>query len=158
MKVTKLIPAVLLAACAPVATITPVMPAISASGVTDMSKGPNATTSTWTDLVVPGFAPGAKLSVLSGDPGASGPYVIRLMFPDGYEFPEHWHPGTENLTVLSGSFHLAMVNPTPGPLQTYAPGDFIYIPPRMSHSGGAKGVTVIQLHGTGPFAINLGKP
>jgi hypothetical protein len=26
----------------------------------------------------------------------------------------------------------------------------------MSHYGGARDVTVIQLHGTGPFAINLG--
>ncbi len=37
-------------------------------------------------------------------------------------------------------------------------GDFLYIPARMSHPGGAKGVTVVQLHGTGPFAINLGTP
>jgi quercetin dioxygenase-like cupin family protein len=113
---------------------------------------------TWTDLVVPGFPTGGKLAVLSGNPGAAEPYVLRLQFPDGYEFPEHWHPGTENLTVLSGSFHLAMGGAMTGPMKEYAPGDFIYIPARSSHLGGAKGTTVIQLHGVGPFAINLGRP
>jgi len=113
---------------------------------------------TWTDLVVPGFAPGTKMAVVHGDPSKMGSYVMRLQFPDGYEFPLHWHPGAEQLTVLSGSFHLAMESPAggQGEMQTYAPGDYLYIPARMAHVGGAKGVTVIQLHGMGPFAINLG--
>ncbi len=116
---------------------------------------------TWTDLAVPAFPPGTKIAVLHGDPSKAGDYVMRLQFPDNYEFPLHWHPGTEQLTVLSGSFHLAMggTGGTGGQsAQDYAPGDFLYIPGRMSHSGGAKGITVVQLHGTGPFAINLGTP
>lgn len=112
---------------------------------------------TWTDMAVPGFAPGMKMAAVHGDPSKAGNYVMRLQFPDGYEFPLHWHPGTEQLTVLSGSFHLAMEG-TGGQsaMRTYAPGDYLYIPAHMAHAGGAKGVTVIQLHGMGPFAINLG--
>ena len=84
---------------------------------------------------------------------------MRLQFPDGYEFPLHWHPSAEQITVISGTFHLAMGSTSgQGAPQTYAPGDFVYIPSRMAHAGGAKGVTVVQLHGTGPFAINLGSP
>lgn len=114
---------------------------------------------TWTDLVVPGFAPGTKMAVLHGDPSKAEAYVLRLQFPDGYEFPLHWHPGAEQLTVLSGSFHLGMgAAGGESAVRTYAPGDFLFIPARMAHSGGAKGVTVIQLHGMGPFAINLGTP
>ncbi len=114
---------------------------------------------TWTNLEVPGFASGTKMAVLHGDPSKAGDYVMRLQFPDGYEFPLHWHPGAEQITVLSGSFHLAMGSTSgQGAPLTYAPGDFIYIPGRMAHAGGAKGVTVVQLHGTGPFAINLGSP
>ncbi|MGI8498242.1 MAG: SgcJ/EcaC family oxidoreductase [Gemmatimonadaceae bacterium] len=111
----------------------------------------------WTDLVVPGFPPGTKMAVLHGDPSGKGDYALRLQFPDGYAFPVHWHPGGEHLTVLSGTFLLGMGNSVDASaLKTYAPGDFLYIPGRNSHFGGARGVTVIQLHGTGPFAINLG--
>ncbi len=108
----------------------------------------------WTPLVVPGFPSGGKMAVLHGNPGGDGDYTLRLKFPSGYEFPLHWHPGGEHLTVLSGSFHLGMQGEKKA--KNYVPGDFLYIPGRMSHFGGARGTTVIQLHGTGPFAINLG--
>jgi quercetin dioxygenase-like cupin family protein len=111
----------------------------------------------WSDLNVPGFAPGATMAVVHGDPGMNRDYIIRLRFPAGYRFPVHWHPNSEHLTVLSGSFLLAMGNTADETkLRTYGPGDFIYAPARMSHFGGAKTPTVIQLNGTGPFAINLG--
>ncbi len=111
----------------------------------------------WTDLVVPGFPPGTKMAVLHGDPSGKGDYTLRLQFPDKYAFPVHWHPVGEHLTVLSGTFLLGMGNSVDASaLKTYAPGDFLYLPGRNSHFGGARGVTVIQLHGTGPFAINLG--
>lgn len=112
---------------------------------------------TWNDLVVPGFDPGAKIAVLHGNPAGKEDYTIRLQFPDGYRFPVHWHPGGEHLTVLSGSFLLAMGNTADwSALHTYAPGDFLFLPARHAHFGGARGVTVIQLHGDGPFDIKLG--
>ena len=111
----------------------------------------------WGDLNVPGFAPGATMAVVHGDPGANRDYIIRLRFPAGYRFPVHWHPNSEHLTVLSGTFLLAMGNTADeSKLKSYGPGDFIYAPARMSHFGGAKTATEIQLNGNGPFAINLG--
>lgn len=96
------------------------------------------------------------MAVVHGNPGAAEDYVIRLRFPKGYAFPLHWHPGVENLTVLSGVFHLGMQGEKNS--KTYTAGDYLYIPGRMSHFGGARTVSVIQLHGVGPFAINLGSP
>lgn len=113
----------------------------------------------WTDLVVPGFASGAKLAVIHGDPGGTGDYTLRLRFPDGYEFPPHWHPMGEHITVLSGVFRLGMGGAVDASaIREYQAGDFLYAPPRKPHFGGARGETVIQLHGIGPFAINLGSP
>ena len=113
----------------------------------------------WSDFASPGFDPGMKLSVLHGDPGKKGDYTLRLQFPDGYKFPVHWHPGGEHLTVLSGTFMLGMGNSADwNTVRTYAPGDFIYIPAKHPHFGGARGVTVIQLHGEGPFQLFLGSP
>src|SRR5258706_11090142 len=54
----------------------------------------------------PVFQAGAQMAVLQGDPGAVGPYTVRLMMPDGYRIMPHWHPTTENVTVISGTFHL----------------------------------------------------
>jgi quercetin dioxygenase-like cupin family protein len=96
------------------------------------------------------------MAVVHGNPGAAEDYVIRLRFPKGYAFPLHWHPGTENLTVLSGVFHLGMDGEKKS--KTYTAGDFLYIPGRMAHFGGARTASTIQLHGVGPFAINLGTP
>ncbi len=52
--------------------------------------------------------PGAKLAVLDGDPSKEGPFVMRLRLPDGYSIPPHTHPKTERLTVITGTFNIAM--------------------------------------------------
>lgn len=144
-----------LAACAPVVTTVNQPTAMPMDSGTMEIRAASALT--WGDLVVPGFNPGMKVAVLHGDPAAPGAYTIRLQFPAGYEFPVHWHPSTENLTVVSGTFLLAMGGSSDRSAQkAYAPGDYLYIPARMSHYGGAREETVIQLHGVGPFAINLG--
>src|SRR5712692_6298849 len=55
----------------------------------------------------PVFPPGAtKFAVLSGDPGKTGLFTVRMKMPDGYKFPAHWHPTTEYVTVLSGTFYM----------------------------------------------------
>src|SRR3978361_1764139 len=57
----------------------------------------------------PGVVPkGAEIAVLSGDPFKDGPYVLRLKMPQGYKLPAHNHPTTENVTVISGTFHIGM--------------------------------------------------
>jgi ketosteroid isomerase-like protein/quercetin dioxygenase-like cupin family protein len=140
-------------------TTTP-LPAAAPMAMGDVKSLANSGL-TWSDFKPEGFDPGMKLAVLEGDPGAKGHYVIRLMFPAGYRFPVHWHPGIENLTVVSGPFQLAMGNTADwNALKTYSPGDFIYIPPKHAHFGGsaASGASVIQLHGEGPFQLVLGPP
>lgn len=139
----------------------PVMP-VAAVVVMDMDQ-PQIQASAglqWSDLQVPGFAPGMKMVVLHGDPSKKGAdYTMRLRFPDNYVVPPHWHPEGEHATVLQGSLSLAMgATFDRSALRTYAPGDFLYAPAKMPHYAATKGETVIQLHGIGPFAINLVKP
>jgi uncharacterized RmlC-like cupin family protein len=110
-------------------------------------------------IEVPGFASGMQIAAIHGDPNAeSGMYVIRLRFPAGYRFPAHWHPNAENLTVLSGELLLGMgEKEDAAKLASFKPGTFMHIPGKMPHFGGAKGTTVIQLHGQAPFKIELVK-
>ncbi len=109
----------------------------------------------WDDLEVPGFLPGTKIAAIYGDPSvADEPYTLRLALPDGYKFPPHWHPRAENVTVIEGTFLLAMGKKfDDSKPKSYAPGDFLFIAGENPHYGLVKGRTVIQLHGIGPFDI-----
>lgn len=138
----------------------PAAPPVSVVVMFDTSTGMtmhSAAGTAWNDFDVPGFPPGLRLAVVHGDPAGEGDYTVRLMLPAGYEFPLHWHPKAEHLTVLSGTFRLAQGRTVDrSALKTYAPGDFLYLPARQSHWGNVVGQTVVQLHGIGPFVINLG--
>lgn len=113
----------------------------------------------WGPVETPGFPPGLQIAVLSGNPAQAGPYTVRLRFPSGYAFPAHWHPNAENLTVISGQFMLGMGDRSnDDALETYGPGDFLMLPGRKAHFGRVSGETVIQLHGEGPFTINVAQP
>ena len=151
-----------LAVDAPVTTTPMPMPGAAATVAypPNMNMVANSSLS-WSDFNPPGFNPGMKLALIQGDPGKPGAYVLRLQFPAGYRFPVHWHPGAENLTVVSGTFQLGMGNTADwNALKNYGPGDYLYIPPRHAHFGGspATGASVIQLHGQGPFEVVVGPP
>ena len=107
----------------------------------------------------PALPPGAQIAVISGDPGANGPYVVRAMLPAGYTIPPHTHPTDENVTVLTGTFHIAMgdkLDKAKG--DAIGPGGFFRAEQGMQHYGWTTSPTVIQIHGMGPFAINYVNP
>jgi hypothetical protein len=102
---------------------------------------------------------GAMIAVLEGDPTKEGPFVFRLKLPDGYRVPPHTHPKTERITVISGTFNIGMgdkfdqMATRPMPAGTYG-----YWPADMKHFVWAKGETVLQFHGTGPWSIQYVNP
>jgi quercetin dioxygenase-like cupin family protein len=96
----------------------------------------------------------AKLSVLEGDPFKPGLYTMRLQMPDGYKIPPHFHRQFEHVTVVSGTFNLGMGDKfDQGAGQAMPAGAFGFLPPEMKHYAWAKGETVVQLHGMGPWEI-----
>ncbi|HET7584216.1 MAG TPA: cupin domain-containing protein [Gemmatimonadaceae bacterium] len=151
-------PAFLASICA--ALVLPVASAAAqqqaTSAAVDSMVPRTATSLQWAPLELPGFAPGLTMAVLQGDPSQPGMYTVRLKFPAGYAFPAHWHPNAENLTVVSGTFLVAMGERTePSRLRTYHAGDFLYFPAHHVHFGRVEGPTVIQLHGMGPFQVTV---
>lgn len=112
----------------------------------------------WTEA--PASLPrGAKIAVLEGDPTKEGPFVFRALLPDGYRIPPHTHPKIERITVISGTFNIGMgerfdVSKT----QPMLPGAYGYWPAGMKHFVWAKGETVIQFHGTGPWSLQYVNP
>ena len=98
---------------------------------------------------------GAMFAVLDGDPGKEGaPFTVRLKMPDGYKIMPHWHPTTENVTVVSGDFIAGMGDSVDEKAaKDFPAGSFASMPANMHHYAWAKGPTVVQVHGMGPFQI-----
>ena len=105
------------------------------------------------------FEKGAKIAVLEGDPAKEGPFVMRIKLPDGFYIRPHTHPKVERVTVISGTFLLAMGEKLERahatPLKS---GSYGFWPAGMKHAAWAQGETVVQLHGIGPWIINYINP
>ena len=138
-------------------TTTPLPAALPADQSETVSRTGGALA--WSDFAPPGFPPGGKISVLHGDPFSPGQFVLRLKLPDGYQIPLHWHPTGEYVTVITGVFLFGMGNSLESSTsRAFNPGDFVYIPPRQPHFAQARGETVVQITGNGPFQLNVGVP
>ena len=97
---------------------------------------------------------GAMMAVLEGDPAKPGPFVFRVKVPDGYRVPPHTHPKTERITVISGTFNVGMGGVFDAEkTQAMPAGSYGYWPAGMKHFVWAKGETVLQFHGDGPWSI-----
>ena len=141
-------------------TLTALAAAWASSAAADHGKGGPAKAAIhrpgeaeWRDGP-PSLPPGAKYAVLEGDPGKPGPFVFRVKVPDGYRIPPHRHPRPERVTVISGTFNLGMgaaFDPSKG--EAMPAGSYGTWPAGMKHYVWAKGETVVQVHGEGPWEI-----
>jgi quercetin dioxygenase-like cupin family protein len=94
------------------------------------------------------------VAVLEGDPSKPGPFTMRLNIPDGTKFPVHYHDDTERVTVISGTF-MAGIGTTFDATKMMAlpAGSYCVLPAGVRHFAMAKGPTVVQVSGNGPFAM-----
>ena len=123
----------------------------------DIKMPVNASQIKW-EPAPPVLPKGAEFALLAGDPSKDGPYVIRLKMPTGYKIPAHNHPTAEMVTVISGKFHIGMgdkLDPKTKPLPA---GSFFSMPAKMHHFSFAKGETIVEVSGVGPFALTYIDP
>jgi quercetin dioxygenase-like cupin family protein len=107
----------------------------------------------------PALPPGAQGAAIVGDPGKEGGYVVRVKLPAGYKVQPHSHPNDENVTVISGLFHLGIgdkFDESKG--QAIKPGGYAQTPKGVKHIAWATEETVIQLHGVGPGGMTYVNP
>jgi len=109
----------------------------------------------WTPIIK-----GCDVAPVAGDSNTEGaPFVLRIRCADGTKIPAHWHPADENLTVLKGTFLVGIGDSfDEAKLQTMNVGNFASMPKEMRHYGMAKGETILQVHGAGPFKVNWVSP
>jgi anti-sigma factor ChrR (cupin superfamily) len=86
-------------------------------------------------------------------------YVVRLSCTDGTKIAPHWHPTTENVTVIKGGFMLGMGSKwESASMKEFPVGAFVSAPPQMRHYAQCKGDSVLQINGIGPLVINFVAP
>jgi len=108
------------------------------------------------------FPSGARMAVLSGDPARAAPYAVQLSMPNGYRVPPHWHPTDEHMVVRQGTFLLGMgddMNPTTiKTMRALKVGESADAKATMHHYAMARGHTLVDVSGQGPFAMNYVNP
>ncbi len=90
--------------------------------------------------VEPPVLPGARLAVVQGDPAKEGLFVYRIKMPAGYKIPPHLHKASENVTVLTGTFHIGLGEKfDQGSGRELLVGGFVAIPPKHAHYAWRRG-------------------
>jgi hypothetical protein len=149
MRTTLAVGAVSLALAAAATAQMAAKPAHVIVGAAELNWGP----------APPVFEKEAQMAVVSGDPSKAGAFVVRLKAPAGFKVMPHWHPTDENVTVISGTFALGMGEKfDAAALKELGPGGYGLMPAEMRHFAMAKTAVVVQVHGTGPFALTYVNP
>lgn len=100
------------------------------------------------------FPKGAKLAVVSGDPGKAAPFVVELSMPAGYRIPPHFHPTDESVEVKKGTFLVGMGDTfATSAMKPMKAGDKGVVPADAHHYATAKGATIVSVSAMGPFAM-----
>jgi quercetin dioxygenase-like cupin family protein len=107
----------------------------------------------------PGLPAGGQIAMLAGDPSKAEVFTMRGKLPANYKIPPHWHPGTENITVLSGTMYFAMGDTFDAAAGKGMPaGSFCSLPGKQHHYAWTKEETIIQITAMGPFEITYVNP
>ena len=111
----------------------------------------------WSD--VPSLPAGAKIAVIEGPMNEAVPFTVRLKFPAKYRIPPHFHPATERVTVLSGTFHMGQGEKFDRKnAKALKAGAIAIMQPKTPHFAWTSGETIVQLHGTGPWGVTYLNP
>lgn len=101
-----------------------------------------------------GMPVGVKFATISGDPAQPGPFVLRAELPPGYSIAPYRRSADESIVVLAGSLKIG-----DGPsfdasqMRNFGSGAFVRLRADEPHYATTDGGAVVQIVGTGPFAI-----
>lgn len=104
------------------------------------------------------FPAGARMAVVDGDPGKAEMFTVRLEMPNRYHIPMHSHPADEQVTVLKGALLVQPGDTTKAHRMTLRLGKVMMVKANETHAVTARGRTIVQVHGMGPFALNYVNP
>jgi hypothetical protein len=100
--------------------------------------------------------PRPRMTALYGDPAKTGPFAVRFQFPNGYQVPINTHLSDRYITLISGKVRMA---PDDGwhasTTQPLVAGAFMRLAADVRHRLWADADSIVQLHSSGPFDVEL---
>ncbi len=103
--------------------------------------------------------PGTQIALLAGTPSGRGPFVFRFRMPDGYWTHPHRHPVEARIRVLSGTYLVGFgADLDPGAARAFPAGSETLFEAGALHFDGARGETVIEVSGEGPWGVTFLDP
>jgi len=114
----------------------------------------------WMDTAGAGLPAGAKMAVVSGDPGKAGDFKIQIKMPADYAVAPHHHPADEVVRVKSGTLNYGMGDKVDkanaGTLSD--PMTHVTMQAGMNHWVFTTAPVLVEVSGTGPFQIIYANP
>ena len=105
------------------------------------------------------FPPGARMSVVSGDPSKAEMFTVELAMPSGYQIAPHFHPTDEAVEVKKGTLLVGMGDKfDASKAKPMKAGDKGTVPAKAHHFAAAQGATFISVTAMGPFALTYVNP
>jgi quercetin dioxygenase-like cupin family protein len=106
--------------------------------------------------LVPRTAMSSDVEVLSGQPDSSGkPFVIRIRELPGTIVPPHTHPVDEHITIVQGTWFFGTGKRFDSTaLRKLPAGSYAFAPAGTAMFAYAPELTIVQVHGIGPFRIH----
>lgn len=106
-----------------------------------------------------GMPAGAKFAAITGDPAQPGPFVLRAELPPGYSISPYRRCSDESIVVLAGSLKIGTGSSfDPSRMRNFHSGAFVRLRADEPHYAATDGGAVVQIVGTGPFAIEYVRP
>lgn len=95
---------------------------------------------------------GVQITVLSGDPGAAGPYAIEIRVPPHTRIAAHSHRDNRTAIVVSGEWHFGYGDKADtAATETLGPGSFYTEPAGVAHFAETQDApAVVYIAGQGP--------
>ena len=107
----------------------------------------------------PSLPSGSRVAVVSGDPTKAGPFTIRIDMPPDYAVRPHYHPTSEQLSVLEGTLHVGHGSKWNEQAMKEVPiGTPMTMAPKERHFVHAASRVVLEVQNTGPFVITYVNP
>ena len=106
-----------------------------------------------------GMPAGVRFAAITGDPAQPGPFVLRAELPPGYSISPYRRSSDESIVVLAGDLKIGDGSSfDPARMQNFGSGTFVRLRADEPHYAVTDGGAVVQIMGTGPFAIEYVRP
>jgi hypothetical protein len=106
-----------------------------------------------------GMPAGIKFAAVTGDPAQPGPFVLRAELPPGYSIAPYRRSSDESIVVLTGALRVGDgATFDPARMRNFGSGAFVRLRADEPHYATTDGGAVVQIMGTGPFALEYVGP